>query len=123
LDESLEKFDQDATFLKSKLSRQIFLPADTISELRRKYAYNMFDTLSRKNIKSEGHNIQLKSERFFDNYRYYHELMHLRQKWTFLQPALTTVYYPRKKDITLDKILTFLEYRHVRLRKYRTLRI
>jgi hypothetical protein len=83
----------------------------------------MFDTLSRKNIKSEGHNIQLKSERFFDNYRYYHELMHLRQKWTFLQPALTTVYYPRKKDITLDKILTFLEYRHVSLRKYRTLHI
>jgi hypothetical protein len=116
LEESLEKFDQDANFLKSKLSRQIFLPANTISELRRKYAYNMFDTSSRKMEK--GQDIQRKNERFFENYRYYYELINLRQKWTFLQAALTTVYFPRKKDITLDQILTFLEYRHVSLRKY-----
>jgi hypothetical protein len=44
-------------------------------------------------------------------------LIYLREKWTFLQPALTTVYFPRKKDITLDKILTFLEYRHVSFTK------
>jgi len=47
-------------------------------------------------------------------------LINLRQKWTFLQAALTTVYFPSKKDISLDKILTFLEYRHDRvLENYR----
>jgi len=57
---------------------------------------------------------------FFDDYRYYNELINLRQKWTFLQAALTTVYFPAKKDISLDKILTFLEYRHDRvLENYR----
>ena len=53
------------------------------------------------------------NERFFDNYRYYDELIQLRQKWTFLQAALTTIYFPAKKDIALDQILTFVEYRHV----------
>lgn len=57
--------------------------------------------------------IQSNSENFFDDYRYYKELINLRQKWSFFQAALTTVYYPQKKDISLDKILTFLEYRHV----------
>jgi hypothetical protein len=85
-------------------------------ELRRKYAYNMFDTSSSMlMIKSEGIDNQNKNERFFENYRYYNELINLRDKWTFLQAALTTVYFPRKKDISLDKILTFLEYRHVSL--------
>jgi len=87
-------------------------------ELRRKYAYNMFDTSSSSSmlmIKSEGIDNQNKNERFFENYRYYNELINLRDKWTFLQAALTTVYFPRKKDISLDKILTFLEYRHVSL--------
>lgn len=58
-------------------------------------------------------NSSAKNERFFDQYRFYRELIKLRQKWTFLQPALTTVYFPKKKNITLDQILTFLEYRHV----------
>jgi hypothetical protein len=97
-------------FLNSKISRQIFLPANTILELRRKYAYNMFDTsLTSSKIPDR----QRKNERFFDNYRYFNELINLREKWTFLQAALTTVYFPSKKNISLDKILTFLEYRHV----------
>jgi len=75
----------------------------------------MFDTSSMMIIKSECNNIQYKNERFFENYRYYNELINLREKWTFLQGALTTVYFPKKKDISLDKILTFLEYRHVSL--------
>lgn len=81
-------------------------------DLRRKYAYNMFDkmTSNMDNLQSE---FQRKNEVFFDDYRYYNELINLRQKWTFLQAALTTVYVPAKKDISLDKILTFLEYRHV----------
>ena len=81
-------------------------------DLRRKYAYNMFDSMTSPMVK-ETTEIQRKSEKFFDDYRYYHELVNLRQKWTFLQAALTTVYFPAKKDISLDKILTFLEYRHV----------
>ena len=69
----------------------------------------MFDTLSSSMINIRQH----KNERFFDNYRYYNELINLREKWKFLQAALTSVYFPSKKDISLDKILTFLEYRHV----------
>ena len=90
----------------------MFLPAAKLLELRQKYAYNMFDTSSRIN---QCKDIQRKNERFFENYRYYDELINLREKWTFLQAALTTVYFPAKKDISLDKILTFLEYRHVSL--------
>ncbi|CAF1126256.1 unnamed protein product [Rotaria sordida] len=120
LQECLEKFDKDAQLLNSKLSRRIFLSADIILELRRKYAYNMFDTSSSITIKSDCNVIQHKNERFFENYHYYNELINLRQKWVFLQPALTTVYFPAKKDISLDKILTFLEYRHDRvLENYR----
>ncbi len=115
LDECLEKFDKDAELLNLKLKDQVFLPADTMLDLRRKYAYNMFDTSSMMIIKSECNDIQYKNERFFENYRYYNELINLREKWTFLQGALTTVYFPKKKDISLDKILTFLEYRHVSL--------
>ena len=111
----MEQFDKDAKLLNSKLSRQIFLSADIILELRRKYAYNMFDTSSSLKIDSEHNPMQRKTEQFFENYRYYNELVNLRQKWTFLQAALTTVYFPAKKDITLDKILTFLEYRYVSL--------
>ncbi|CAF0801170.1 unnamed protein product [Rotaria sp. Silwood1] len=119
LEECLKKFDKDAQLLNSKLSRRIFLPADIILDLRRKYAYNMFDKSS-SIIKSDCNIIQRKNERFFENYRYYNELISLRQKWTFLQAALTTVYFPAKKDISLDKILTFLEYRHDRvLENYR----
>jgi hypothetical protein len=73
----------------------------------------MFDKSSRMMIKPECEDVQIKNERFFENYRYYDELINLREKWTFLQAALTTVYFPAKKDISLDKILTFLEYRHV----------
>jgi len=72
----------------------------------------MFDTSSLM-IKPECNGN--KTEGFFENYRYYDELINLRQKWTFLQAALTTVYFPGKKDFSLDKILTFLEYRHVSL--------
>jgi hypothetical protein len=108
--ECLVKFDKDAEVLNSKLSRQMFLPAAKILELRQKYAYNMFDTSSSIN---QCKDIQRKHEKFFENYRYYDELINLREKWTFLQAALTTVYFPAKKDISLDKILTFLEYRHV----------
>ncbi|CAF2870891.1 unnamed protein product [Rotaria sp. Silwood2] len=100
-----------AQLLNSKLSRRIFLPADIILELGRKYAYNMFDKLS-SIYKSDCYVIQRKSERFIENYRYYNELINLRQKWIFLQAALTTFYFPAKKGISLDKILTFLEYRH-----------
>jgi hypothetical protein len=81
-------------------------------DLRRKYAYNMFDKMS-PNMDNQATDLQRKNETFFDDYRYYNDLINLRQKWTFLQAALTTVYFPAKKDISLDKILTFLEYRHV----------
>ncbi len=116
LDECLEKFDKDADILNSKLKSQIFLPADVMLDLRRKYAYNMFDLMTPKTI-NQATDSQRKNEVFFDDYRYYNELINLRQKWTFLQAALTTVYFPAKKDISLDKILTFLEYRHVCQRK------
>jgi hypothetical protein len=112
LDECLEKFDKDADLLNSKLKEQIFLPADTMLDLRRKYAYNMFDE-GTSMINDQATEFQRKNEKFFDDYRHYNELINLRQKWTFLQAALTTVYFPAKKDISLDKILTFLEYRHV----------
>jgi len=119
LDECLEKFDKDAEILSLKLKDQIFLPADAMLDLRRKYAYNMFDQIIPK-MENQITDIQRKNETFFDDYRYYHELINLRQKWTFLQAALTTVYFPAKKDISLDKILTFLEYRHDRvLENYR----
>ena len=81
-------------------------------DLRRKYAYNMFDQIT-PSMENPSTEIQRQNEKFFDDYRYYNELINLRQKWTFLQAALTTVYFPAKKDISLDKILTFLEYRHV----------
>jgi len=119
LDECLERFDKDAEVLNTKLKSQIFLPADMMLDLRRKYAYNMFDKMipMLDNTPTE---MQRQNEKFFDDYRYYHELINLRQKWTFLQAALTTVYFPAKKDISLDKILTFLEYRHDRvLENYR----
>jgi len=112
LDECLEKFDKDAELLNSKLKSEIFLPADLMLDLRRKYAYNMFDKIT-PIVDNQATDSQVKNEKFFDDYRYYHELINLRQKWTFLQAALTTVYFPAKKDISLDKILTFLEYRHV----------
>ncbi len=112
LDECLEKFDKDAELLNLKLKDQVFLPADTMLDLRRKYAYNMFDE-NTTNTENQATDLQRKNETFFDDYRYYNELINLRQKWTFLQAALTTVYFPAKKDISLDKILTFLEYRHV----------
>lgn len=108
----MEKFDKDAEMLESKLKNQIFLPADSMLDLRRKYAYNMFDGMTPKSDEPATDR-QRKNERFFDDYRHYSELINLREKWTFLQAALTTVYYPAKKDISLDKILTFLEYRHV----------
>lgn len=81
-------------------------------DLRRKYAYNMFDQIT-ANVEHQPTDVQRQNEVFFNDYRFYNELINLRQKWTFLQAALTTVYYPAKKDISLDKILTFLEYRHV----------
>lgn len=119
LDECLEKFDKDAEVLNSKLVEQIFLPADVMLDMRRKYAYNMFDPLTSP-MEHHSTESQRKNEKFFDDYRYYHELINLRQRWTFLQAALTTVYFPAKKDISLDKILTFLEYRHDRvLENYR----
>jgi hypothetical protein len=115
----LEKFDKDAELLNSKLKNQIFLSADMMLDLRRKYAYNMFDKMT-SNMDNQATDLQRKNEIFFDDYRYYNELINLRQKWTFLQAALTTVYFPAKKDISLDKILTFLEYRHDRvLENYR----
>ena len=85
-------------------------------DMRRKYAYNMFDGQTPKSDEltaAAATDRQRKNEGFIDNYRHYSELINLRQKWTFFQAALTTVYYPAKKDISLDKILTFLEYRHV----------
>ena len=112
MDECLEKFDQDADVLKTKLTEQVFVPADMMVDLRRKYAYNMFDAM-KSPMANPSTDVQRVNEKFFDDYRYYHELVNLRQKWTFLQAALTTVYFPAKKDISLDKILTFLEYRHV----------
>lgn len=119
LDECLEKFDKDFDVLKTKLTEQQFLPADQMLDLRQKYAYNMFDSISIPS-KSEATNEQIENEKFFADYRYYQELVNLRQRWTFLQAALTTVYFPAKKDISLDKILTFLEYRHDRvLENYR----
>lgn len=119
LDECLEKFDHDFDALKTKLNEQQFLPADQMLDLRQKYAYNMFDSMS-VTAETDATDQQLENEKFFVDYRYFEELVNLRQKWTFLQAALTTVYFPAKKDISLDKILTFLEYRHDRvLENYR----
>lgn len=119
LDECLEKFDKDAELLNSKIKNEIFLSADMMLDLRRKYAYNMFDQIT-ANVEHQPTDVQRQNEVFFNDYRFYNELINLRQKWTFLQAALTTVYYPAKKDISLDKILTFLEYRHDRvLENYR----
>jgi len=125
LTECLEKYDKDAQLLESKLKRNVFLEAAEIHELRKKYAYNMFDSavvghnsdagLLSSNQLTKRTAQQKENEKFFANYCYYDELINLRQKWTFLQAALTTVYYPAKKDISLDKILTFLEYRHDRV--------
>ncbi|CAF1082585.1 unnamed protein product [Didymodactylos carnosus] len=120
LNECLDKFDNDKNLLQEKLDGNIFLTADVIMDLRKKYAYNMFDHVGKINEKSNVTEQQTKNEIFFSNYRFYDELINLRQKWTFLQAALTTVYFPSKKDISLDKILTFLEYRHDRvLENYR----
>lgn len=119
LDECLEKFDKDFQILNSKLTEQTFLPADQMLDLRQKYAYNMFDSISVP-VEAATTVQQAENEKFFNDYRFYHELINLRQKWTFFQAALTTVYFPAKKDISLDKILTFLEYRHDRvLENYR----
>lgn len=112
LDECLEKFDQDAEHLATQCRSELFLPAESMLEYRRKYAYNMFDKMTPM-MDQKPTDLQMKNEKFFEDYRYYQELINLRQKWTFLQAALTTVYFPAKKDISLDKILTFLEYRHV----------
>ncbi|CAF3417310.1 unnamed protein product [Rotaria sp. Silwood1] len=114
LDECLEQFDKDSDLLELKIKDQIFLPANIMLDLRHKYAYNMFDKIT-STIDNKPAELQRKNEIFFDDYRYYKELINLRQKWTFFQAALTTVYYPMKKDISLDKILTFLEYRHDRV--------
>ncbi|CAF3032934.1 unnamed protein product [Rotaria sp. Silwood2] len=114
LDECLEQFDKDSVLLESKIKEEIFLPADIMLDLRHKYAYNMFDKIV-PIMENKANEIQRKNEIFFDDYRHYKELINLRQKWTFFQAALTTVYYPMKKDISLDKILTFLEYRHDRV--------
>ncbi|CAF0933219.1 unnamed protein product [Rotaria sordida] len=114
LDECLELFDKDSDLLESKLKNDIFLPADIMLNLRHKYAYNMFDKIT-SIIETKSTELQHKNEIFFDDYRYYKELINLRRKWAFFQAALTTVYYPMKKDISLDKILTFLEYRHDRV--------
>ncbi|CAF0866182.1 unnamed protein product [Didymodactylos carnosus] len=125
LNECLEKFDKDKKLLQEKLVREIFLSADILMDFRKKYAYNMFDhvvfeRMGKINEKPKATNEQEQNEEFFSNYRFYDELINLRQKWTFFQAALTTVYFPSKKDISLDKILTFLEYRHDRvLENYR----
>jgi len=119
LDECLEKFDKDAEYLNAQLRDEVFLPADSMLDYRRKYAYNMFEKMT-PTMEKQPTDLQMKNEKFFDDYRYYEELINLRQKWTFLQAALTTVYFPAKKDISLDKVLTFLEYRHDRvLENYR----
>ncbi|CAF1170311.1 unnamed protein product [Adineta ricciae] len=119
LDECLEKFDKDADYLNSQMKDEIFLSADAMLAYRRKYAYNMFDKMT-PSLERQATELQMKNEKFFDDYRYYENLVNLREKWTFLQAALTTVYFPAKKDISLDKVLTFLEYRHDRvLENYR----
>jgi len=79
LDECLEKFDKDAELLNTKLKNEIFLPADTMLDLRRKYAYNMFDKYIPK-METKPSDLQRQTEVFFDDYRYYHELINLRQK-------------------------------------------
>jgi len=58
---------------------------------------------------------QKQNELFFQNYRLYEDLINLRLKWSFLSPALTTCYYPAKKEFSMDKVLTFLEFRHDRI--------
>jgi len=58
---------------------------------------------------------QKQNEQFFQNYRLYDQLINLRLKWSFLSPALTTCYYPAKKEFSMDKVLTFLEFRHDRI--------
>ena len=112
MDECLEKFDKDADYLNSQMKDEIFLSADAMLVYRRKYAYNMFDKMT-PSLERQATELQIKNEKFFEDYRYYENLVNLREKWTFLQAALTTVYFPAKKDISLDKVLTFLEYRHV----------
>ena len=102
---SLERFDHDANILHSNLAQKNFLSAKTLVDYRQRYAYNMFEP---------SRTLTFNNDSFFSDYRYFNELLHLRHKWTFLQDALTTVYYPNKQShVSLDQILTFLEYRHV----------
>lgn len=62
-------------------------------------------------------------DRFFDHYRHFEEMMCLREKWPFLQDALTTVYFTATKNISLDQILTLLEYRHVNSSQVQNLKL
>lgn len=110
LEKCLKQFDQDAVDLQTNLSQQICLSASTLVTLRRQYAFNMF------NNQTESMRIyENQRDQFFDNYRHFEEMMCLREKWPFLQDALTTVYFTATKKISLDQILTLLEYRHDRV--------
>ncbi|CAF0951126.1 unnamed protein product [Didymodactylos carnosus] len=126
IEESLHIYDNEIKNIDEFLDHKRFLGASRMSVLRKLYGYNMFYD----NIHDEKNSSKLmvpvvsqqqrENEKFFGNYRYYDELINLREKWPFLQRALTTVYFPARKDISLDKIITFLEYRHDRvLENYR----
>ena len=105
----MEQFDQRATELQTSLSQQMCLSASALVTLRRQYAYNMFDPETTEPMRI----YENERDRFFDHYRYFEEMMCLREKWPFLGDVLTTVYFTEAKKITLDQIFTLLEYRHV----------
>lgn len=85
------------------------LPASTLVTLRRQYAYNMFDPPTAESMRI----YENERDRFFDHYRYFEEMMCLREKWPFLGDVLATVYFTAAKKISLDQIFTLLEYRRV----------
>ena len=105
----MKQFDQRAIELQTSLSEQMCLPASALVTLRRQYAYNMFDLQTAEPMRI----YENERDRFFDHYRYFEEMMRLREKWPFLGDALTTVYFSAAKKISLNQIFTLLEYRHV----------
>ncbi|CAF0866163.1 unnamed protein product [Didymodactylos carnosus] len=116
LNEALKIFDKDFELLQTHYNEEKFLSSKQLCELRSSYAANMFE--QRKNDQSTiptQTEEQKENEIFFKNYRLYKDLLNLREKWSFLKPAMTTSYHPDKKEFTLDKVLTFLEYRHDRI--------
>lgn len=111
VDECLETFLDDENLLNSNIEKNLCLPASTLLDFRRRYVSNMFDEILPLKTEIPKNSTEI----FFDNYRLYKEMMQIRQRWNFFHAALTSVYFTSRKQISLDEILTFSEYRHDRV--------